>query len=148
MTVLVIIAVIAFLIAVNGLYVAAEFSAVSARRPRLAQMADDGDHLAQVMLNIVEDPRRLDAYVAACQLGITVSSLVLGFYGQSRIMALLQPWLESMGPSVQTLFQAFGATAILLFLTVIQVVLGELVPKNIGVQYPEKLSTLTARPML
>ena len=49
MTVLVIIAVIAFLIAVNGLYVAAEFSAVSARRPRLAQMADDGDNLAQVI---------------------------------------------------------------------------------------------------
>lgn len=148
MPVLIIFAVIAFLIAVNGLYVAAEFSAVSARRARLAQMADEGDRLAATMLSIVEDPKRLDAYVAACQLGITVSSLVLGFYGQSRIMAQLQPWLASMGPGVQTLFQAFGATAILLFLTVIQVVLGELVPKNIGVQYPEKLSTLTARPMI
>ncbi|MCB0130780.1 MAG: DUF21 domain-containing protein, partial [Caldilineaceae bacterium] len=84
MSILVIIAVITLLISVNGFYVAAEFSAVSARRPRLAQMADDGSRLADVMLGIVNDAKRLDAYVAACQLGITLSSLILGFYGQSR----------------------------------------------------------------
>lgn len=140
MTILLTIAVLTILIAVNGLYVAAEFSAVSARRPRLAQMADEGNTKAGAMLVILESPKNLDTFVAACQLGITVSSLMLGFYGQSQIMSLLQPLLVRLDPALQTTIQSVLAIFILLFLTVIQVVLGELVPKNVGLQYPEKLS--------
>ena len=148
MSILVIIAVITFLISVNGFYVAAEFSAVSARRPRLAQMADDGSRMADVMLGIVNDAKRLDAYVAACQLGITLSSLILGFYGQSRIMALLGPWMDQLAPATQAVVQSVSALVILILLTILQVVLGELVPKNVGLQYPEKLATITATPMV
>jgi CBS domain containing-hemolysin-like protein len=143
MTLLITIAVLTILIAINGLYVAAEFSAVSARRPRLAQMADEGSGQAGTMLDIVETPHKLDTFVAACQLGITVSSLVLGFYGQAQIMKMLQPALAQLAPSVQLTVQSILAIVILIFLTIFQVVLGELVPKNVGLQYPEKLAILT-----
>jgi len=143
MIILITISVLTILIAINALYVAAEFSAVSARRPRLAQMADDGNAKAGRMLDIVESPQKLDTFIAACQLGITVSSLVLGFYGQSQIMKLMQPLLARLEPAMQLTIQSFLAIGILIFLTVLQVVLGELTPKNVGLQYPEKLSMLT-----
>ena len=110
-------------------------------------MEDDGDRLAGFMLSVVEDPRSLDTYVAACQIGITVSSLVVGYYGQAQLLAFAQPWIDQLGPSMRLLVQSASAVVILIFLTTLQVVLGELVPKNVGLQYPEKLATLTARPM-
>ncbi|MEM7538784.1 MAG: hemolysin family protein [Chloroflexota bacterium] len=147
MAFLAIFSIIIILILINGLYVAAEFSTVSVRRARLAQMADTGNRMASGMLTIIEDPKRLDAYVAACQLGITVSSLVLGFYGQSRIMALLEPWLITLNDSTQLIIQSVLATFILLFLTILQVIFGELIPKNLGIRFPERLSVITSLPM-
>ena len=146
-TALITLAVVALLIGVNGLYVAAEFSAVSARRPRLAQLADEGNSGARFMLAIIENPQSLDTYIAACQLGITVSSLVLGYYGQSQIMNLLQPQIDKLGPTLQVAVNSVSAIVILLFLTILQVVLGELVPKNVGIQYPEELAIATAPAM-
>ena len=61
-------AILTILIAINALYVAAEFSAVSVRRPRLAQMADGGNRLAGYMLGVVEDPHKLDTFVAPASL--------------------------------------------------------------------------------
>lgn len=146
-TILIVIAVIALLIGVNGLYVAAEFSAVSARRPRLAQLADEGNTLARYMLSVIENPHTLDIYIAACQLGITLSSLILGYYGQSQILDLLEPQLAKLGPNLQIVATSISATVVLLVLTVLQVVLGELMPKNVGVQYPEQLAIATAPAM-
>ena len=143
MTLLITLAVLIILIAINGFYVAAEFSAVSARRPRLAQMADEGQGAADVMLDIVETPHRLDTFVAACQLGITVSSLVLGYYGQAQITKMIQPFLAQLPPVAQLTAQSISAIVILIFLTIFQVVLGELAPKNAALQRPEKLATLT-----
>jgi CBS domain containing-hemolysin-like protein len=139
-----VVAVVALLIFVNGVYVAAEFSTVSSRRPRLAQLADDGNRSARYILSVVESPHQLDTYIAACQLGITISSLVLGFYGQSQILALFAPSLSAFGPSGQVIATSILATAILLGLTVLQVILGELMPKNVGIQYPERLAMTTA----
>ncbi len=147
MSILFVAAVIALLIAINGFYVLSEFSAVSARRPRLAQMAEEGNLVAGEMLAMLQDPAKLDRYVAACQLGITVSSLVVGFYGQAQIIGLIEPWLDLLDPATRLAVQSVLALIVLAVLTVFQVVLGELVPKNIGVQYPEKMTILTARPM-
>jgi putative hemolysin len=147
MSILITFAILGLLIAINALYVAAEFSTVSARRPRLSQMADEGNKLAGFMLSVVEDPHNLDTYVAACQIGITVSSLMVGYYGQAQLLTFAQPWIDQLGPSTHILVQSISAVVILTFLTILQVVLGELVPKNVGLQYPEKLAILTARPM-
>ncbi|HMN28346.1 MAG TPA: hemolysin family protein [Caldilineaceae bacterium] len=144
---LVVSAVIALLIAANGLYVAAEFSAVSAKRPRLAQLADAGDRNAGALIGIFSDPHKLDAYIAACQVGITLSSLLLGFYAQSRLTLLLAPSLQSLGSEVRAVVQPAMSGIILLLLTILQVILGELIPKNLGTQFPERLALWTARPM-
>lgn len=146
-TPLIIFAVVALLIGITGLFVAAEFSTVSSRRPRLAQLADEGHSLARYMLTVIETPHSLDTYIATCQLGITLASLILGFYGQSQILALLGPQIAKLSPSVQIAATSIASTAILLFLTVLQVVLGELMPKNIGIQYPEQLAIATAPAM-
>jgi len=139
--------VIILLVAINGFYVAAEFSTVSAQRSRLSQLADEGNGGAARMLSIIEDPHHLDAYIAACQLGITLSSLLLGFYGQSQLAAFVEPYLRQLGGGATVAAQSISATVILLVLTIFQVIFGELTPKNIGLQYPEKVAIFTSVPM-
>lgn len=139
--------VIFLLLVVTGLYVAGEFAAVSARRSRLAQMAENGDATAGWVLGVLEQPSQLDAFVAACQLGITLASLILGFYGQANILALLAPWLETLDSAGRAAVESLLAIGILLGLTSLQVLFGELIPKNIALQYPERTAILTALPM-
>ena len=143
-TALVILAVVVVLIAANGIYVAAEFATVSARRPRLAQLADAGNPWAAYILRVTESPQALDTYIAACQLGITLSSIVLGFYGQAQILALVADQLAQLPPGLELAARSGAANAILLVLAVLQVILGELMPKNVGIQYPERLAIATA----
>ncbi len=135
------------LILLNSLYVAAEFSAVSARKARLTQMAENGGTLAGWILDIVDDPVKLDAYVATCQLGITATSLMVGFYGQPRLTDMVYPLVAEWGNFSLVAAQSISATTMLLFLTALQVLIGELVPKNIGLQYPERLALTTSAPM-
>src|SRR5215217_1226597 len=89
--------VIVSLIAVNAIYVAAEFAAVSVRRSRIQQLAADGNPLAAWLLPVIQSPAALDRYIAACQIGITLSSLVLGAYAQSTIAVRLEPFFASWG---------------------------------------------------
>jgi CBS domain containing-hemolysin-like protein len=144
---LVVVAVIVLLILVNALYVAAEFSAVSVRRSRLQQRAEDGDRLAKRLLPIILDGARLDRYIAACQIGITISSLALGAYGQATLAASLSPFFESLGGLQVAAAQSLSAGIVLVLLTVLQMVFGELVPKSIALQYPTKMARWTVIPM-
>lgn len=147
MTWLIILAVASLLIFVNSFYVAAEFSAVSSRRSRLAQLAEDGNRLAQALLPIIETPHDFDKYIATCQLGITISSLLLGFFSQSTVTEALLPLFTRFGAGVaEVAARSVVATAVLLFFTVLQVIFGELVPKNIGIQNPERLALATSAP--
>src|SRR5713101_7565547 len=95
--VLVAIVVVTALILVNAIYVGAEFAAVSVRRSRIRQLAVDGNPLAAWLLPIIESPVDLDRYIAACKIGITLSSLVLGAYAQATIAVWLTPLFESLG---------------------------------------------------
>ena len=83
--------IIVLLILFTGLYVAAEFAAVSARRGRLRVLAEEGNGLAARLLPVLENPRELDRYIAASQVGITLSSLILGAYGQATLAPHLAP---------------------------------------------------------
>lgn len=139
--------VLLLLIAVNAVYVAAEFAAVSVRRERVEQLADEGDWLAARLLPTLRDPVRLDRYVAACQIGITISSLILGAYGQATIAPVLAPLIEEVA-GVQPLAAASAAaTVVLVVLTVSQMVLGELVPKSLALQYPTGAARASVLPM-
>ena len=89
-------AITVFLILLTALYVAAEFSAVGARRSRLRRLAEDGNVLAARVLPVIESPQALDRYIAASQVGITLSSLILGAYAQSRLDTRLAPLVARM----------------------------------------------------
>lgn len=137
LTVVVVLVMVAF----NALFVAAEFATVGSRRPRVQQTAESGSRSAALLLYVMSDPKRLDAYVATCQVGITISSLVAGAYGQAQLTPLLEPHLGAIG----------GRTAailiVLIAITGLQVVLGELLPKTAALRYPERLAMATMAPM-
>lgn len=139
--------IIALLIAVNALYVAAEFGAVGASRSRIQSEAERGNGLAQRLLPIVNDGHQLDRYIACCQIGITVSSLVLGAYGQATLAEALTPWVERLGAMEIDAAEAAAALVVLVVLTVLQMILGELVPKSIALQYTTRTALLTVIPM-
>ena len=145
--------VVGLLVGLNALYVAGEFASVSARRARIIQMAGEGNRLAQTVLPVLEDPRKLDNYIAASQVGITLSSITLGIYGQQQIAPLIEPWLAALplgglssgGGDIAA--AGIAALLVLIVLTTLQVILGELVPKSVAIQYPERLALVTALPM-
>ena len=85
--------VILVLIFINALYVAAEFAAVGARRSRIRQLSDEGSWLAKRLLPVVDDTTSLDRYVGISQIGITLSSLVLGAFAQATVAVALAPML-------------------------------------------------------
>ena len=136
------------LILLTALYVGAEFATVRARRTRIEQLADEGSAAAADLLAIVKHPASLDEYIAACQVGITVTSLGLGFYGQEAIAPHLVPPLAALlgGASERTLVTT-SALVVLVVLTVVQIILGELVPKSVAIRYPEHLALALATPM-
>ncbi|MDX1663230.1 MAG: hemolysin family protein [Candidatus Promineifilaceae bacterium] len=152
---LVTLAVASVLIFFNGLYVAGEFSTVAARKTRVSQLAARNNPLAQQLLPVLENSRYLDRYVAACQLGITVSSLALGAFGQRYVadrlvepMVALLEWMNlSSGITAVAAAESVAATLVLLAFTTLQVVLGELLPKSVGVQYPERMAMLVILPV-
>src|SRR5215204_6137143 len=109
-------AIIALLILLTGLYVAAEFAAVSARRSRLRRLAEDGNTLAARILPVLENPAELDRYIAASQVGITLSSLILGAYGQATIAPRVVPLLERFGGFEPQTAESTAAASTLIFL--------------------------------
>lgn len=139
--------VIFLLIAVNALYVAAEFATVSARRSRIQNLAEEGNRLAARLLPVLEDSHKLDTYIAACQIGITLSSLVLGAYGQATLAVQVGPWFQRWGGLQEVAAQSASAIVVLVFLTVLQMVLGELVPKSVALQYPTQTALYAVLPM-
>jgi putative hemolysin len=124
------------MIGANALYVAAEFAAVGVRRSRVRRLAEDGNWLAGQLLPVVEDRVKLDNYVGACQIGITVSSLVLGAYSQAAITPLLVPWLQAGFALTELAALSAAALAVLMVMTAAQLVLGELIPKTLALQFP------------
>ena len=146
--VLVAILVVTGLILVNALYVAAEFAAVSVRRSRIQQLAADGNPVAAWLVPILESPAALNRYLAASQIGITLSSLVLGAYAQATFAIWLTPTFAALGNLQELVAQSTSTVVVLLTLTVAQAVFGEFVPKSVALQYPTQTSLYTAIPML
>jgi CBS domain containing-hemolysin-like protein len=140
-------AIIALLILFTALYVAAEFAAVSARRSRLRRLAEDGNVLAARILPVLEDPRELDRYIAASQVGITLSSLILGAYGQATLAPRIAPLFERFGPMQAATAESTSAVVVLVCLTTLAVILGELVPKSLALQNPTVTALATVLPM-
>lgn len=140
-------ALILVLIAVNALYVAAEFAAVSVRHGQIRQLAQDGSAIAQRLLPIVDDTSKLDSYIATCQIGITLSSLVLGAYGQATVGVDLAFVLRTSAGMSAAAALSTAAIVVLITLTILQVVFGELVPKSLALQHSTRVALWTYYPM-
>ena len=107
------------------------------------QLAHDGNPLAAWLLPVIGSPKELDRYIAACQIGITLSSLALGAYAQATIAVWLTPVFAELGGLQEVAAQSTSAAAVLLSLTVCQVVFAELVPKSLALQYPTATALYT-----
>lgn len=126
--------IIIFLIAVNGLFVAAEFAIAAAPRARIAQMAEGGSAVAQRVLAILRHPERLNRYISTAQVGITIASLGLGMYGEHILAEWFLGPLEHWGwlgvAGAHTVATVISVT----ILTYFHVVVGEMVPKSLALQ--------------
>lgn len=139
--------IIALLILGTALFVAAEFAAVGARRSRLRRLAEDGSTLAARVLPVIEDPQALDRYIAASQVGITLSSLILGAYAQASLAPRVAPWLERLGGLDPESALSTAAAVVLLALTTLAMIAGELIPKSLALHNPTLTALVTVIPM-
>jgi CBS domain containing-hemolysin-like protein len=103
--------------------------------------------MASYLLPVIEDTMKLDLYIGTCQIGITISSLILGAYGQSTIAIYIASLLEKQMEWNNLAALSISSLGVLISLTVMQIVLGELVPKSIALQYPTQVSLITVIPM-
>jgi putative hemolysin len=139
--------VVIVLTALTALYVAAEFAAVSVRRSRVRQLAEDGHRFALRLLPFIDDPHRLDNYIAASQIGITLTSLVIGAYGQAAITPDLAAWANTWARGDRQWAYSVASIATLVTLTTFNVILGELMPKSLALQFPTQVALATVVPM-
>lgn len=137
--------VIALLLFSNGFFVASEFAMVKVRKTRIEQLVNEGNFNAKIALEAIKD---LDKFIAAVQLGVTISSIGLGWVGESTLARIIEPmfaYLPSVSQNIAT--HTISASVAFTLITFMHVVLGELIPKSIALEYPEQTSLLIARPM-
>jgi len=126
----------------NGLFVMSELAIVSARKVRLQQLANQGDRNARVALRLAEEPNN---FLASVQVVITVLTLVSGSFEQV-ISSRLLPFVESI-PILSASAEAISRTVAVLMIAYLALILGELVPKRVALNSPERIATLAAMPM-
>lgn len=133
------------LVFANGFFVAAEFALVSVRRSRVTELVHEGRINAKALSRATD---HLDAHLAATQLGITISSLALGWVGEPALAHLVQPALEWL-PGAMPAAAAHTVAVIISFviITALHIVLGELAPKSLALQRSEKTALAVIRPL-
>jgi CBS domain containing-hemolysin-like protein len=122
-----------FLVFLNGFFVAAEFAMVKIRETRVQQLVEEGHRRARFAKQLTDN---LDAYLSACQLGITLASLGLGWIGEPAVARLIEPVLAPLGLPAQVIHTTAFLIAFML-ITSLHIVLGELVPKSMAIRRAE-----------
>jgi len=132
-----------FLIFLNGLFVMAEIALVSARKSRLENLADNGDDRAKSALRLSEKP---ELFLSVAQIGITLIAILTGFYSGEKFSADLTPYLEKI-EFLRPYASNISTALILVIVTLLSIIFGELIPKRIGLLRAEQIARLVARPM-
>ena len=136
---------IVFLLFANGFFVASEFALVSVRRTRLSQLSKEGNKEADIAIESID---HMDKSIAATQLGITIASIGLGWVGESTIVRLIEPVFHFLPETMRGVATHSLAVSIAFALvTLMHVIIGELMPKSIALQYTEKTALVVAKPM-
>ncbi|MCQ2788745.1 MAG: hemolysin family protein [bacterium] len=137
--------IVAILLFINGFFVAAEISIIGARKTRIKQLTDEGNFNAKLALEQLQD---IDKFIAAVQLGITMASIALGWVGESTIARMIEPCFDFLSHNSQLVVtHSISTTVAYVLITIMHVVLGEIIPKSITLQFPEKMSLMVALPM-
>ena len=134
--------VLLLLILLNGLFAMAEMAVVSSRKARLQQRAEAGDGGAAAALRLAENP---DRFLSTVQIGITLVGIVAGAFGGAALSSTIAPWLA---PWLGAYSQAVAALIVVLLITYLSLVIGELVPKRLALQDPERIAARIAGPMM
>lgn len=134
--ILVALAVVFLLVLLNGVFSMSELAVVSARKARLQGFADRGDRGAKLALEMAEHPTR---FLSAVQVGITLIGIFAGAYGQATIAGALDKWLEGF-PPIAKYSEAIATTLVVIGLTYVSVILGELVPKRLALIFPDAIA--------
>jgi CBS domain containing-hemolysin-like protein len=134
-------ALLLLLIAINGFFVAAEFALVRSRRGKIEQLAEEGESGADA---VVEQLDKIDESLSACQVGITVASIGIGFLGEPSLAVLIEPIFGSLSHGV-----AVGLSVAIAFalVTAIHISIGEQVPKMLAIANPERTARRVSRPL-
>ena len=135
--ILVALAVVFLLVLLNGVFSMSELAVVSARKARLQGLADRGDRGAKLALDMAEHPTR---FLSAVQVGITLIGIFAGAYGQATIAAALDTWLETSVPAMAKYSEAIATGVVVVGLTYVSVIVGELVPKRLALMFPDVIA--------
>ena len=137
--------VIVLLLFSNGFFVASEFAMVKVRKTRIEQLVKEGNGIAKIALEAIKD---LDKFIAAVQLGVTISSIGLGWVGEGTLARIVEPvfdFIPGIGQTIAT--HTVSASIAFALITFLHVVIGELIPKSIALEYTEKTALIVAKPM-
>ena len=135
---------IVFLTLLNGVFSMSELALASSRKARLNAMAEAGDKGSRAALGLLDNPTQ---FLSSVQVGITSIGMLNGIIGEAAFSGDVSQWLQSFGVSLRA--SDISATAlVVLVITYVTIVFGELVPKRIGQLYPETVARLVARPMV
>ena len=135
--------VIGLLILANGLFSMSEFAVVSARRHRLQTRAEGGDAGAKAALELAEEPNR---FLSTVQIGITLIGVISGAFGGAAFATALAGYLSRV-PSLAPYASTIGYAVVIIVITYLTIVIGEIVPKRVALANPERIAVLVARPM-
>ena len=130
-----------FLVLLNGFFVAAEFALVKLRQTRVRSIAKTGGVRGRLLATVHQ---HLDSYLSACQLGITLASLGLGWLGEPAFVRLIEPVLLAMGIDTPAVIHGIAVFCAFFVISFLHIVVGELAPKSMAIRMPEKVSMWTA----
>ncbi len=144
MIILINIIIVLLLVFVNAFFVATEFAMVKVRKSRIETLATEGDINAKNTLTVVSD---LNSYLSACQLGITLASLGLGWIGEPAVSDMITPLLNLFNLS-ESMIHSISFVLGFAIITGFHIVLGELTPKSLAIISTEKIALYTALPLI
>jgi putative hemolysin len=138
------IAVVLLLVVLNGLFAMTELAVVSSRKSKLQSRAERGDKGARAALKLAEDPTH---FLSAVQVGITLIGILAGAYGQAAIAGELDKILEARFPALVAYTQVFSTALVVVCITYVSLIVGELVPKRLALIFPETIAAKMAAPI-